>query len=57
MKYEIKVVGPNVDPDFEGNYTFEEPREGNIAEEVAALLKEMEGGNISSFTIKEAEYE
>lgn len=44
MTYQIKITGSIYNED----YTFTDPAEGSIKEEVAAILEEMEKGNIDS---------
>lgn len=44
MTYKIKISGAEYNED----YTFTDPAEGSIKEEVAAILEEMEKGNIDS---------
>lgn len=44
MTYQIKISGAKYNED----YTFADPAEGSIKEEVAAILDEMEKGNIDS---------
>lgn len=44
MTYQIKIIGAKYNED----YTFTDPAEGSIKEEVAAILEEMEKGNIDS---------
>lgn len=46
--YRIKIAGTEYNED----YTFTEPTEGNVKEEVAAILEEMKKGNIDSLEIK-----
>lgn len=46
--YRIKIEGK----EYNENYTFTEPTEGNAKEEVAAILEEMKKGNIDSLEIK-----
>lgn len=46
--YRIKIEGKEYNED----YTFTEPTEGNVKEEVAAILEEMEKGNIDSLEVK-----
>jgi hypothetical protein len=46
--YRIKIEGKEYNED----YTFTEPTEGNAKEEVAAILEEMKKGNIDSLEIK-----
>ena len=49
--YRIKIVGKK----HNENYTFTEPTEGSIKEEVAEILEEMKKRNIDKFEIvKEA---
>jgi hypothetical protein len=49
--YRIKITGKK----YNENYTFTEPTEGSIKEEVAEILEEMKKGNIDKFEIlKEA---
>ena len=47
MKYQIKISGAKYNED----YTFTDPEEGSIKEEVAAILEEMAKGNIDSLEI------
>lgn len=44
MTYSIKITGSIYNED----YTFTDPAEGSIKEEVAAILEEMAKGNIDS---------
>lgn len=46
--YRIKIEGK----EYNEEYTFTEPKEGNIKEEIAAALEEMKKGNIDSLEIK-----
>lgn len=46
--YRIKITGNKYNED----YTFTEPTEGSIKEEVAAILEEMKKGNIGSLEVK-----
>ncbi len=46
--YRIKIEGKEYNED----YTFTEPAEGNIKEEIAAALEEMKKGNIDSLEVK-----
>lgn len=46
--YRIKITGTEYNED----YTFTEPAEGNIKEEIAAALEEMKKGNIDSLEVK-----
>ena len=46
--YRIKIAGTEYNED----YTFTEPAEGNVKEEVSAILEEMKKGNIDSLEIK-----
>ena len=46
--YTIKITGTEYNED----YTFTEPAEGNVKEEVGAILEEMKKGNIDSLEIK-----
>lgn len=48
MKYAIKVKGTEYNED----YTFKTPEEGNIMDEVAAIIEEMNKGNIETFVLK-----
>ena len=43
--YRIKITGKK----YNENYTFTEPTEGSIKEEVAEILEEMKKGNIDKF--------
>lgn len=47
MTYQIKITGSIYNED----YTFTDPAEGSIKEEVAAILEEMENGNIDSLEL------
>lgn len=47
--YEIKITGSK----YNDNYFFFAPKDGEIEEEVAAIMKEMKAGNISRFTVEE----
>lgn len=47
MTYSIKITGSKYNED----YTFTDPAEGSIKEEVAAILEEMEKGNIDSLEL------
>lgn len=44
MTYQIKISGAEYNED----YTLTDPEEGSIKEEIAAILWEMEKGNIDS---------
>ena len=44
MTYQIKITGSIYNED----YTFTDPEEGSIKEEIAAILEEMAKGNIDS---------
>ena len=46
--YRIKITGTEYNED----YTFSEPTEGNVKEEVSAILEEIKKGNIDSLEIK-----
>lgn len=46
--YRIKIEGKEYNED----YTFTEPTEGSIKEEVSAILEEMKKGNIDSLEVK-----
>lgn len=46
--YRIKIEGKEYNED----YTFTEPTEGNVKEEVSAILEEMKKGNIDSLEVK-----
>lgn len=46
--YRIKITGSK----YNENYTFTEPTEGSIKEEIAAILEEMKKGNIDSLEVK-----
>lgn len=46
--YRIKITGTEYNED----YTFTEPTEGNVKEEVSAILEEMKKSNIDSLGIK-----
>lgn len=46
--YRIKIKGTEYNED----YTFTEPTEGNLKEEISAILEEMKKGNIDSLEIK-----
>lgn len=48
MTYKIKITGKK----YNESYTFEDPREGSIREEISAILREMRKGNIESVEIK-----
>lgn len=48
MKYIIEIIGKA----YNDRYTFETPKDGIIAEELEAIIKEMEIGNISAFKIE-----
>ena len=48
MKYAIKVKGTEYNED----YTFTTPEEGNIMDEVTAIIEEMNKGNIETFELK-----
>lgn len=47
MTYQIKITGSIYNED----YTFTDPAEGSIKEEVEAILEEMENGNIDSLEL------
>lgn len=46
--YRIKIAGTEYNED----YTFTEPAEDNVKEEVSAILEEMKKGNIDSLEVK-----
>lgn len=46
--YRLKITGTEYNED----YTFTEPTEGSIKEEIAAALEEMKKGNIDSLEVK-----
>lgn len=48
MKYRIIIEGAKYNED----YFFTAPEEGEIKEEVNAIIEEMKAGNISKFTIE-----
>lgn len=48
MTYSIKIKGSKYNED----YTFADPEEGSIKEEVAAILEEMANGNIDFFSVE-----
>jgi hypothetical protein len=48
MTYLIKIAGSKYNED----YTFTDPAEGSIKEEVAAILEEMAKGNIDFFSVE-----
>lgn len=50
MKVKIKIEGKIND-----TYTFQQPEEGNILDELAAIIEEMKAGNIEKFTVEEVE--
>ena len=47
MIYRIKVEGK----EYNDNYTFETPREGNILGELKAIIEDMKEGNIDKVEI------
>ena len=47
MTYQIKISGEKYNED----YTFTDPSEGSIKEEVAAILEEIAKGNIDSMEL------
>ena len=47
MIYRIEVEGK----EYNDNYTFEPPREGDILDELKAILEEVEAGNIDKVEI------
>lgn len=47
MIYKIKVEGK----EYNENYTFETPKEGDILDELKGILKEVEAGNIDKVEI------
>lgn len=47
MTYLIKIAGSKYNED----YSFTDPAEGSIREEVAAILEEMASGNIDSLEL------
>lgn len=51
MKYNIIIEGTR----YNENYTFETPAEGDISEEIAAILEEIKKGEIDRVEIKSAE--
>lgn len=48
MTYSIKITGSIYNED----YTFTDPAEGSIKEEVASILEEMAKGNIDFFSVE-----
>lgn len=46
--YRIKITGSEYNED----YTFSEPTEGNVKEEVIAIMEEMKKGNIEHLEVK-----
>jgi hypothetical protein len=48
MKVKIKIEGKIND-----TYTFQQPEEGNILDELTAIIEEMKAGNIEKFTVQE----
>ncbi len=51
MKYNIIIEGKR----YNENYTFNSPVEGEIAEEIAAILEEIKKGGIDRVEVKSAE--
>lgn len=49
--YSIKITGSKYNDD----YFFFVPKDGEIEEEVAAIMEEMKAGSISKFTVEEVE--
>ena len=47
MIYRIKIEGK----EYNDNYTFETPREGDILDELKDILEEVEAGNIDKVEI------
>lgn len=47
--YSIKITGSKYNED----YFFFVPKDGEIEEEVAAIMEEMKAGNIEKFTVEE----
>lgn len=47
MTYRIKVEGK----EYNENYTFETPKEGDILDELKAILKEVKAGNVDKVEI------
>lgn len=48
MIYRIKIEGK----EYNDNYTFETPREGNIPDELKAIIEDMEEGNIDKVEVE-----
>jgi len=48
MIYRIKVEGK----EYNENYTFETPKEGDILDELRAIVEDMEEGNIDKLKIE-----
>ncbi len=48
MIYRIKIEGK----EYNDNYTFETPREGNILDELKAIIEDMEEGNIDKVEVE-----
>ena len=48
MIYKIKVVGQ----EYSDNYTFETPREGDILDELKAIVEDMKEGNIDKLEVE-----
>ena len=47
--YQIEITGSK----YNDEYFFTVPADGEIEEEVAAIMEEMKAGNISKFTVEE----
>lgn len=48
MIYRIKIEGKK----YNDNYTFETPREGDILDELRAIVEDMEEGNIDKLEVE-----
>jgi len=48
MIYRIKIEGKK----YNDNYTFETPKEGDILDELRAIVEDMEEGNIDKLKIE-----
>lgn len=46
--YRIKITGT----EYNENYTFTDPAEGSIREEVSAILEEIKKGNIDNLEVR-----
>ena len=53
--YTIKTIGIEIEvegKEYNDNYTFETPKEGDILDELRAIVEDMEEGNIDKLKIE-----